>query len=248
MAAQYPDVKSELSAIEAAVEGYARSHAIDPSEKLKIKVLQALDFDEDDSFEPVVNAKPIREVPKIVPLKDNNFYRYSFAASLLLLLISWIALFVLYSRLQNSKEQIANLLTSNQQFSNRVNYLDKQLKESSTSLSILKNPDFKMIRLQGTKNAPSASMIVAFNPRKSEVLIDFAALKMPATDQTHQYQLWALVDGKPVDLGVFDSATDSLGMKRMKAIERAQAFAVTLEPRGGSASPTMEQMIAMGAI
>jgi len=33
---------------------------------------------------------------------------------------------------------------------------------------------------------------------------------------------------------------------KMKNIPRAQAFAVTLEKRGGSAAPTMDQMYMMG--
>jgi anti-sigma-K factor RskA len=55
-----------------------------------------------------------------------------------------------------------------------------------------------------------------------------------------------MVEGNPVDLGVFDMKEDDAGMKRMKAIEGAEAFAVTLEPRGGSKSPTMDQLMVMG--
>jgi anti-sigma-K factor RskA len=91
-------------------------------------------------------------------------------------------------------------------------------------------------------------MTVAFSPGKKEVMIDLSSLKMPVNDQEHQYQLWALVDGKPVDLGVFDSTDDRSGMKRMKSVSGAQAFAVTLEPKGGSVNPTMEQMMAIGSI
>jgi anti-sigma-K factor RskA len=34
----------------------------------------------------------------------------------------------------------------------------------------------------------------------------------------------------------------------METIQKAQAFAVTIEPMGGSANPTMEKMLVMGAI
>jgi len=37
-------------------------------------------------------------------------------------------------------------------------------------------------------------------------------------------------------------------MKRMKSVKGAQAFAVTLEPKGGSVNPTMDQMMAIGNI
>ena len=79
-------------------------------------------------------------------------------------------------------------------------------------------------------------------------MIDLSSLEMPSNDDDHQYQLWALVDGKPVDLGVFDSSENNSGMKRMKSVKGAQAFAVTLEPKGGSVNPTMDQMMAIGNI
>jgi anti-sigma-K factor RskA len=45
---------------------------------------------------------------------------------------------------------------------------------------------------------------------------------------------------------VFDKTSDSTDMKPMKSTAEAQAFAVTLEPRGGSASPTMNEMMVLG--
>jgi len=37
-------------------------------------------------------------------------------------------------------------------------------------------------------------------------------------------------------------------MKKMKSVKNVQAFAVTLELRGGSANPNMDQMMAIGSI
>ena len=94
---------------------------------------------------------------------------------------------------------------------------------------------------------PSAQMTVAWSPAKKKVMIDMAGMQLPANDLSHQYQLWALVNGKPVDLGVFDRAeADSVDMKLMKPVDLAGAFAVTLEPRGGSNSPTMSEMMVIG--
>jgi anti-sigma-K factor RskA len=61
--------------------------------------------------------------------------------------------------------------------------------------------------------------------------------------------LWAMVNGKPVDLGVFDAQNQPKKLLlAMKEVGDAQAFAVTLEKRGGSASPTMEKMVVLGAV
>ncbi len=244
MAAQYPAIKTEFVEIQQALETYANTYAISPAEHLRERIINNLLTSVED------NNK--EEETKIVALPSSNtssFYKYAFAACLTLLVMSVAALFVLYTRLQDSNNQLASLQISNQSFSSRVNYMDKQLNESQQALSVLRNPEVKLIKLEATKAAPAgASMMIAFNPVKKQVMIDLSALEMPANDEQHQYQLWALVDGKPVDLGVFDKTKDKEGMKIMKAIGEVQAFAVTLEPRGGSINPTMDQLMVIGSI
>ena len=242
MLTKYPALRTELTEIEKGLEQYAAAYSMQPASHLRDKILA--DF---SSAGGEINPSAATEIVTIPAARQTSFFRYAFAASVALLVMSLAAVVILYSRLQESNQQLAVLQTSNQQFTNRVNFMTDQLSRRELALGVLRNPEFKMIKLAGTKQAPAASMMVAFNPAKKEVMIDMAAMQMPANDSEHQYQLWALVDGKPVDLGVFDMKADA-GMKRMNAIENVQAFAVTLEPRGGSANPTMEQMMVMGAI
>ncbi|NEU10031.1 anti-sigma factor [Flavihumibacter sp. R14] len=241
MLIKHPTLKTELADIEKSLEKYAKAYSIAPPAALRDKVL--------GNLSTAIAETPIAGNDIItLPTRRDSFFKYAFAASVALLILSLGALVSLYSRLQESRQQLTALQASNQQFSNRVNFMDEKLSEREQILNVLRNPEYKMVKLKGTKQAPQASMMVAFNPAKKEVMIDMAAMEMPANDTEHQYQLWALVDGKPVDLGVFDMQADDEGMKKMKAIDNAQAFAVTLEPRGGSQSPTMEQMMVMGAI
>ena len=81
-----------------------------------------------------------------------------------------------------------------------------------------------------------------WNPNSEEVYLSIQNLK--ELSEANQFQLWAIVDGKPVDAGVFDSNTE--GLQRMKPVSGAVAFAVTIEPRGGNLAPTLETMQAMG--
>jgi anti-sigma-K factor RskA len=238
--AQHPEVKAEVEAIENVLQAYAISNAIQPSKAVRTRILTSLE----DSASS--------EIP-VVPLQRggsaSNFYKYAFAASVALLLVSIILLFNLNSQLKETNTQLAVLQSENQQYSNRVNFMYQELEDSKKFLEIYQQPAaYKLVSLKGTEKAPAASLTVALGLVKEEVMIDLSSLKMPLNDEEHQYQLWALVDGKPVDLGVFDSTDDHSGMKRMKSVKGAQAFAVTLEPKGGSVNPTMEQMMAMGNI
>lgn len=240
MLSKHPELLTELSEIEKSLETYAERHAIEPGEALRDTVLEAL------SENPIVKNLPA----SYQTAKQTNFYKFAFAASMALLLISIAALINLNNQLDESNQRIASLEISNQKFSSTVNYINDQLSNTRQTLEVYTNPkDYKMVELKGMPKAPpGAKMMVAFNPQKEVVMIDLASLKMPETDTQHQYQLWALVDGRPVDLGVFDAKADTTGMIKMKSLGKAQAFAVTLEPRGGSVNPTMDQMMLMGNI
>mgnify|MGYP006167995795 CR=1 FL=1 len=245
MASLYPEITAELRDIELAMEGVAQKLAANPSENQKAKFLNAITFasDEQEALNTISEAKVVS-----ISSKSLNFYKYSFAACLALLLVSVIAIVNLSSNLNNYKEQVAQLQSSNQNFANQVNYLDKQVEIGNQAIGVYTNPDNKFVNLAGTPNSPDSKLIIAFNPKEQKVSLDLKSMKMPVTDAEHQYQLWALVDGVPVDLGVFDAEGNGIGFKDMKSIGKAQAFAVTLEPKGGSKNPTLDQMVVMGAI
>jgi anti-sigma-K factor RskA len=237
MLANHPELLIELIEIEKSLQAYTEQYAIEPAEHLRDRILGALDTREE-------------AIVKTLPVKQTNFYKYAFAASIALLLVSTATIVNLNTQLNVSNQRIVSLEVSNQKFSSNVNYINGQLLNTRQTLDVYTNSkDYKLVELKGMPKAPPGSkMMVAFNPAKEAVMIDMASLKMPENDAEHQYQLWALVDGKPVDLGVFDAKADTTLMLKMKSIGKAQAFAVTLERRGGSVNPTMDQMMLMGNI
>jgi anti-sigma-K factor RskA len=242
MARNHPAVKAELDAIERSMEMFAGEHEIEPAVELRNRILNSLltNLADDRTFDkvaPVAEAKMV----SMVPQKTNNFYKYAFAACLALLLVSIVALVNVYNKLQDSNTQVAALSIRSQQFSKTVSYQNEQLNIFRSS--------YKIIKLPGTPKHAAASMMVAWNPVKKNVVIDMAGMNLPANDKDHQYQLWAMVSGKPVDLGVFDAKTDSATMmKLMKSVDKPQAFAVTLEKRGGAVNPDMSNLTAIATI
>jgi anti-sigma-K factor RskA len=247
MSKLYPEVKAELEEIEVIMSTIGEDLTLEPSSKVKEQFFNSISF-ADEIDQKIEDEEP--KEARIIPLNNSklNFYKLSLAACLALLLVSVVAIVNLNNNLKNSKQQIAQLQTSNQSFANRVNYLDKSVTESNEALNVFTDADFKMVKLNGTANSPESNLLIAFNPKEQKVIIHLRSMKMPENDKEHQYQLWALVDGKPVDLGVFDADNKVAILKSMKSIEVAQAFAVTLEPTGGSVSPTMDKMMVMGAI
>ncbi|SES22998.1 Anti-sigma-K factor rskA [Pedobacter rhizosphaerae] len=255
MAFQHPEVRDEIAAIEATMEEYAIQNAIAPSEDVETRLFEKLGLTdsklEDDHFQA---SATYAEEPKVV-LMDNSAgkvrtLRYALVACVALLVISTAALFITYNKLNDAHDQIASLNLDKQKFAGVVRKLEFQNQGLDNIAAMADSKEWATIRMEGQAYSPSSKMKVYWNKKDKSVLINYIAMDLPKADANHEYQLWALVDGKPVSLGVFGSS-DSTGKEalvKMQTIEKAQAFAVTLEPTGGSVNPTMDKLTVMGGV
>lgn len=248
MAARYPEIRVELNEIENSIQAYAETQAVEPSEQVRHRVMNSLITNLADDRTFATPAHKESEIDtRVIAMGVNRktvFYKYAFAASLLLLCLSIAALAAVYRSLQRANGQLLALQVQNEHFSKTVQFQNDEL-------DVYRGGDaFKLITLKGMPKSPSSSMVMAWSPVKKKVMISMPHMHLPKNDVQHQYQLWALVKGKPVDLGVFDAKADSTNqdMVEMKSIAEADAFAVTLEPRGGSASPTLTEMMVMAKL
>ena len=243
MAAKHPAIKAELEEIEKSLELYAKDNAVEPAEGQRDKILNSLltNWGDDRNFTTKSKQQEATE-DNVVPFRrpeSVTVYKYALAACFVLLIVSVAALINAYRQIDQSNTLIASLQTQNQQITKTVSLKDGEI-------GVLRDPSFKLMHLAGMKKSPTSALTVAWSHAKKQVWIDMATANMPANDKDHQYQLWALVGGKPVDLGVFDADTTSKDMKEMKPIEYADAFAVTLEKRGGSPTPHLDDLMVMG--
>lgn len=240
MAVKHPAIKAELEEIGKSLELYAKANEVEPDEGLRDRTLNSLVVNLND--DRVFGGPEKKTDPKIIPFertRQSDFYKYAFAAAVVLLVLSTAALVSVYNKLKDSQNLVTSLTGNNEKMAGEAHVMDSELK-------VFRDPSFKMVKLNGTAKSPESRLMVAFSPARKKVMIDMSDADMPVNDKDHQYQLWALVGGKPVDLGVFDADTTSKGMKEMKEIALADAFAVTLEKRGGSPTPTLDQMMVLG--
>lgn len=170
---------------------------------------------------PVIDSGAAGDVEE-TPVRRLNPWKWIAAASLLLLAgVGYWA--------YTTNEKYNDLVT-------RQASMEKQLQESTAQLrtmeqdaEILRHP-MKPVALTGTPVAPQAQATVFWDTTgKRDVYMVINNLPQAPSDR--QYQLWALLDGKPIDLGVFELEQKPLVIK-MKNVQKAQAFAITLERRG----------------
>ena len=250
-AAQHQEVRSELAAIEQTLENFAMQTALPAPFNLEAKLFSklGLEYDVDSN----INLAEKQVESKIIALDTNKsnvrMLKFALAACVALLIISVAALFITYNKLANAHNQIASLNLTNQKFAATVSKLEYKNTGLNQAVAFSTNKDWTTVQLAGVKNTPTAKMAVYWNKQNKQVLINYTAMSLPNTDNAHQYQLWALVKGKPISLGVFGGSNlPNDATLKMQGIENAQAFAVTIEPTGGSSSPTMEQMVVMGSV
>ena len=254
MASRHVEVRDEIAAIEQAMEQYALQNAIQPPADLEIKLFEKLGISEDDELETVSETQFEEEGPRIVRLDVSDgrvrTLRYALVACVALLVVSTAALFITYNKLNDAHDQIASLNLDKQKFAGVVKQLEFDNNGLNNMVAMNDSKEWATIRMAGQAFSPKSKMNVYWNKKDKSVLINYVAMDLPKADDTHEYQLWALVNGKPVSLGVFGKtdSTSNDALKKMQAIQEAQAFAVTLEPMGGSINPTMEKLTVMGGV
>jgi anti-sigma-K factor RskA len=256
-ASRYPQVRQELDELLAGLGAYAEAHAVTPPAGMRDRVLGRVLADINAATPATATPSAPTEVPTMrvsasnpnvastAPATRSN--GWAIAASIALLL-SLVGNALLYTRWQQTNEDLAVALSSQARFANTTQVMERRLGAVQEQLHVLRSPDeFKMVALAGTPAHPTAHARVMFSQAAHRVYVDVQQL--PALPAGKQYQLWALDKGKPIDIGMLAPATtagDSI--QQMKDVANAQAFAMTVEPEGGSAGPTMSTMTVIGNI
>lgn len=229
-AEQHPEIREELDRIELALEKYAQMAAIPPPAGSLSAVLEQLPEKSGEG------AAPNRAISG----RTLSIFGFGLAA------IGLIAAFLFYQqqqRMENDLRETRDTLQALQADCDEVQASNEQL---SRSLDILLQGETQRIDMQGTDLAPQAIARVFVNTESQIALLDAGSLPPPPSDKT--YQLWALIDGNPVDMGIFDLTIDGAGLVEVPYISGAQAFAVTLEDAGGNPTPNLDQLYVIGNV
>ncbi len=216
MCAQYPELVAERRKFEESLEAYASEQAIRPPLEVKAKVLKAINTME--------NSKSPRSI---------GLLRFVAAAAVILL----VGMVVLYYQANKQNKDLAN---TNKSLAERLDISEATLNKLMGEIS---RPGTTVVNMVGTKISPSSSANVYWDSTNSSVYL--VVKNMPELPSDKQYQLWALIDNKQKNLGVFD-ATDTKIILKMDSTKKAQAFAITIEKKGGNPTPTLDSLTSIG--
>lgn len=233
---QFPEIEREIDEIQNAMESYAFAQAIQPDQSVKKKVLNQITFSSEDVAVPETFFQQ-NEKAKVYTIP--SYYKWVVAASIILLIGSLVINYTYYNKYQSAS---ANLQVAQ----NELNKQKEIAAGMTKDMDVVTDKNAMPVVLKGTPHAPDALAKIFWMQNSGEVYVDATNLPQPAADK--QYQLWAIVDGKPVDGGMISIQKGVYKIQKMKSFGKAEAFAITLEKQGGSPTPTMEEMYVIAKI
>ena len=239
----YAEIRAARDSFERSLEEQAIENAQSPPSRLKGKIFARIDIEKEERL----MERPLR--PKKLPVAQirPTWSRYVAAAAVVLLAVSTILNFYFFTKYKEYIAKYDDLVAAQTQTALLNQAMQTKMHDYESALTLIRNPGMAIVKMPGAPASPSPSSMatVYWDTKTKDVYLMVNNLPMPGADK--QYQLWAIVDGKPVDAGVFEMVT-SPPMVKMKNIPQAQAFAITLEKRGGSPTPTMQAMYVMGKV
>lgn len=154
-------------------------------------------------------------------------------------------------------------LNQNQQLESQVSdaeieksYLEVQIEEAKTDiaikenlLNVLRDRDIISIPLGGQGDFADSYAKVYWNKADNTIYLD--AQGLPDAPEGKVWQVWSLTLNPltPTSLGTIDNFNDDDNkIFSIANANESQAFGITLEPAGGSESPTMEQLHTLGVV
>lgn len=230
-ASEYPDIKNEIEAIEAAVLN------------LSAKASPGVNF----SFESLMDRiKGDSKIVSIHEAKSSPWPNYlGWAASLLFA----IGLFWMYQQNQQLKSDFDVVQQQKFNLEEQIANTDASLEQTQQLLNTLRDKNISVTSLGGQAISPTSYAKAYWNKEEQKVFID--AKGLPEPPDGFVYQVWSLklTPLTPTSMGLLeDFNSDENKVFSLNNPNDSEAFGITLEPEGGSESPNLEQLYTLGVV
>ena len=243
MCATHAEVRNARDLFEQQLERNAIAVGVQPPRKLKSLILSEIEIDAQKHApkNSMIEPEKIQRVPfiRITPA----FWKYAAAASVILLAASTILNFYFFNQYKKTEELYGQLLTSNNRLVSEYKILQAKTDNYAAAMDMTNDTNMAIVKLPGVPEHPANRATVYWDKRSKDVYL--FVNNLPAPPAGKQYQLWAIVNGRPVDAGMVNWELGNMKAP-IKNVFSAQAFAITLEKEGGSPTPTPNEMYVLG--
>jgi anti-sigma-K factor RskA len=246
MAKAYPEIQQELDSLEQSMFAFDELTEKNPSAHVKEKIFASLEneFKIEEAPKAVTAPNPApteTNVVKLTPWKP-----FAVAASLVAILASATAIYFA-GKFYETDQKFTALLQDQQVMADNLNQVKLQYKETDNRLDRLVAGDFRRVEMKG-ETLPmqkDAKVDVFWDQKAQEVFV--AVNNLNSLSAEFDYQLWAIGKNGPVGIGLVNPG-EKFTLQQMQAVAEAGAFAITIEPKGGSKAPTLEKLVVLGEV
>ena len=182
----------------------------------------------------------------VLPLSSGlirPIWKWVAVAASIILVGSLAYIYILSDKNKKMQEEYASMLAETNDLKLQNELVAAQLREMQKGMSMLSDPGVAKVSMPGMGTHQQNKAMLLWDTKTKDVYL--MPTDLPPAPQGMQYQLWAMVDGKPVDAGMMG---DCSVVCTMKNIPKAEAFAITLQKQGGSPEPDMNSLYVMGKI
>jgi len=231
---KHPEVLQEVLEIEAAIIKLTTATSQSNNEHILQKVKETLGLGGNDT-KVISIAKP-----------KYNWVTYAgWAASIV------FAAGLLWTVNQNNqlKSDIQIAETQESLLENQITSSKNSLEEANTLITVLRDDNITKVPLSGQGNFSSSYAKVYWDKSADRIFLDAQGLPEPPEGKV--YQVWSLTLSPltPTSLGTIERFTaDANKIFEINNANESEAFGITLEPAGGSATPTMDQLYTLGVV
>lgn len=220
---QYPELNKAVVQFEIELENNLLLNATDPGAAVDDKILQSLKGLQTPVIDINNNQTKIKKI---------SWLKLVAAAAILLFIASSIFNYSLYKK--TKEQQLA------------LSEIKKSATLPETDYAILKNPAITPVALYGVAPHNICRCTMFWDKKNGKAFIMIHHL-VPSTME-RKYQLWAMVNDKPVSVGMVHDEIRGRFIEIQNVPVGATAFKVTLENAAGANTPTEEQTYLYGKI
>ena len=233
--ALYPELVKEVRELEFTLFQYCSTFAINPPAIVKEPVYDALLM---ATGKMIGSAGSMSKQIPIKPGLGKSTFNFRYAAGLGILIASLAVNYVFWN--QGHKEQIARIELENKvtKMQEDQKLLASQLSDFRSSTAMMADTGIQTIVMHTMLKGHPMAATLYWSKTNGETYVAMDALPKPPKGM--QYQLWVMQKGKPVSMGMLpDNMANTPVMQKVPmVVTSGDAFAISLEKRGGNAEPT----------
>ena len=202
-----------------------------PSADLKGRLMARLD--QESSSRGVVDFKPVVKPMSSGSGSKRGWLPWACAVA------AGLALTISLTRVSSLNRGLAEQQEKLNQQLQQLKTLQRLLSDEKEVTQFIAKPGVRVTPLAGTDKSPQAAGQILWSAQEKKAL--FYASKLPSPPEGKTYQLWIIANNKPIDAGIFPVDPQGNGFLKVPLLaeaDKAQKFAVTLEPAGGVTQPT----------